>query len=123
MARKEENERVPGGIVPEGLVKRLDTMVTWEPADSPRAAALREAADVLRKLPTRFGDAARLEDGRFEAKGYRIDSDDDEKQLRLVFYSTAGQRDVLAYMLLDSAEAYEYATAILKNYDRMEGIK
>lgn len=118
-----EAAQVIGGVVPEGLVKRLDAMVGWEPADSPRAAAIKEAADVLRHLPTRQSDEKRLDDPLFLAKGYRIDTDDSAKQMRVVVFGEHGNKRVLSYSLLEANEAYEMASAILKNYDTLEGIK
>lgn len=112
-----------GGVVPEGLVKRLDTMATWEPDDSPRAAALREAADTLRAWPPKQSDGKRLENPAFEINGYRVDPAENIKQMRIVFYGEHGQKQVLGHLTLDTPEAYEFAALILKNYDALEGIK
>lgn len=112
-----------GGIVPEGLVKRLDTMAGWEPADSPRAAAIREAADVLRTLPTRQSDGVRLHDPHFQSHSYRIDSNKEEGEMRLVIFRNSGQQQVLGYMVMTTPESYELAQVVLKNYDLLEGIK
>lgn len=111
------------GIVPEGLVKRLDHIATWEPADSPRALAIKEAADVLRNMPVRLRDSARIEDPRFAIKSYRIDTSVEAKEMRIVLFAEHGQRNVIGVLTFDSPEAYEYATIVLKNYDKLEGIK
>jgi hypothetical protein len=111
------------GVVPEGLVRDLDRMVTWEPADSPRAAAMKQAADVLRNLPTLQSDAKRLENQTLQAKSYRADIDEDNKEARLVFFGDHGSKRVLGFMLMTTAETYELAQYLLKQYDSMEGIK
>lgn len=113
----------PGGIVPEGLVKRLDTMSGWEPPNSPRAEALKEAADVLRTLPTIQKDGERLHDPHFQSHSYRIDSNKEEGEMRLVIFRNSGQKQVLGYMVMTTAESYELAQVVLKNYDQLEGIK
>lgn len=110
------------GVVPEGLIKRLDSMVNWEPPDSPRAAAIREAADVLRNLPPKQSDAKRLDNLALAIKGYRIDTSEDPKEMRIVFFGLHGQKHVLGYLTFDSSEAYEFASGILRNYDELEGI-
>ena len=110
-------------IVPEGLVQRLDTMVGWEPPESPRAAALKEAADVLRKLPTRQTDSDRLKDPLFVVEGYRIDTNTEAKGMRIIFFGEPDDKKVLAVTTLRSSDAYEFAQDILKKYDILEGIK
>lgn len=111
------------GIVPEGLVRDLDKMVGWEPADSPRGIAMKQAADVLRNLPTLQSDSKRLENHTLQAKSYRADTDGDNKEMRLVLFGDRGSKRVLGFMLLTTAETYEFAQYLLKQYDTMEGIK
>lgn len=113
----------PGGIVPENLCRDLEKFAAWEPADSPRAIAMREAADVLRKLPVRQRDADRIDNSAFAIQSYRIDTDEESKGLRIVFYNLAGQKSILGFMELRSPAAYDFATDVLKNYDQIEGIK
>lgn len=120
--RAEVAEMSPGGIVPEGLVKRLDSMVGWEPSDSPRAVALKEAADVLRNLPKKLSDERRLDDPAFQSRSYRIDTHQESSTMRIVYYGQSGQKEVLAFAVLSTPESYEMAQAILKNYDKLEGI-
>lgn len=112
-----------GGIVPEGLVADLDKFSTWEPADSPRAAAMKLAADTLRKLPTKQSDRARFDNQDFSVKGYRIDTNAEDREMRIGFFHAPGQTQLLGYMHLTSSEAYEFAHTVLKNYDTVEGIK
>lgn len=113
----------PAGIVPEGLVKRLDTIATWEPADSPRAAAIKEAADVLRNMPIKLNDKKRLVSPAFQADGYRIETDVGRKEVRFICYENTDRTNLLAYLVFDSAEAYEFAGTILKAYDKVEDVK
>lgn len=119
-ARIDQIERAAS--VPPGLVALLDKMTTWEPSDSPRAAAIKQAADVLRKLPTRQTDADRLDSPAFQSKGYRIDTDVEAKNLRLVMFGASDNKQVLSYTLLDTPEVYEFASKLLKSYDELEGI-
>lgn len=111
------------GIVPENLVRELDKMAGWEPADSPRAIAMKQAADVLRDLPTRQTDSQRLDNPLLQAKGYRADTDEENKEARLVFFGDRGQKRVIGYMLLTTPETYDFGTYLLKQYDKLEGIK
>lgn len=122
---KWRNDFPASGIVPEGLVKRLDHILTWEPADSPRGLAIKEAADVLRHMPVKMRDAERMEDSRFAVKSYRVDTSlaEDAKEMRIVMYAEHAQKNVIAVLTFDSVEAYEYAQIVLKNYDKLEGIK
>lgn len=113
----------PGGVVPENLVRDLEKYAAWEPADSPRAVAMRDAAKVLAALPTRQRDADRLDSDAFEVKGYRIDTSAESKDMRIVFFNKVGQKIVLAYLELSSSGAYDFATDVLKRYDVLEGIK
>lgn len=113
----------PGGIVPENLCRDLEKFAAWEPADSPRAVAMRDAAKVLASLPTRQRDDDRLDSNAFEIKGYRIDTSDDPKAMRIVFYNLAGQKSVLGYLELSSDGAYNFSSDVLKHYDKLEGIK
>src|SRR3954468_23805605 len=106
-------------IIPEGLIDRLD-LFSRETADDPRAAAIKEAADVLRALPGKMSDGKRLESELFAAKGYRIDTNLKDKELRIPIYGAVGNKQVLAYLVLTSPEAYEMAQLILKNYDLLE---
>lgn len=122
-AHTAQTEIPVAGIVPEGLVKRLDHIATWEPADSPRAIAIKEAADTLRNMPVRMRDSARIEDERFRVKSYRIDASVEGKELRIVLFADHNQKNVCGVLTFDSTEAYEYAQLILKNYDKIEGIK
>lgn len=113
----------PGGIVPETLCRDLEKFAAWEPADSPRAVAMRDAAKVLATLPTRQRDKDRLDSDAFEIKGYRIDTSDESKAMRIVFFNLVGQKSVLGYLELSSDGAYNFATDVLKHYDQVEGIK
>lgn len=120
MAAKTE---LPGAQVPENLVRDLEKMATWEPKESPRAAAMLEAADVLRHLPVRQSDEARIDSPALRFKGYQMHSNVTRKIMRIVCFGKEAQRDVRGYFELDPTEAYEFAHTILKNYDKLEGIK
>lgn len=113
----------PGGIVPETLVRDLEKFAAWEPADSPRATAMREAAEVLRKLPVRQRDTDRIDNKDFAIRAYRIDTAEEAKEMRIVFYNLAGQKSVLGYLELKAPAAYDFANDVLQHYDQLEGIK
>lgn len=68
-------------------------------------------------------DTKRLDDPAYCAKGYRVETDDNAKDMRVVFYGDSGAKNVIGWMILTSPEAYDMASTILRNYDRMEGIK
>lgn len=68
-------------------------------------------------------DRGRLDDPTFCAKGYRTETDDKTKDMRIVFFGDSGQKNILGYMILSAPEAYDMASSILKDYDRLEGIK
>jgi hypothetical protein len=110
------------GIVPEGLVGRLESFQKWVLPGSPIEDVLKEAADVLRKLPPKLSDKQRLESLTFESNGYRIDSDCKSKTIRIVYFAKHNESGVLAYRLFDSSDAYEFAGRVLKAFDHVEGI-
>lgn len=114
-----------GGVTPENIVRDLEKFAAWEPADSPRAIAMREAAAVLRALPVKQSDAKRLDDDAFAIAGYRIDIDDEskEKTMRIVFFGDKGNQRVLGYRILNTSDAYDFSTRIMSDYDKLEGIK
>lgn len=114
---------VPGAAVPEGLVDRLVHFQQWVLPGSPIQQALKDAAAALSALPVKSSDASRLKNEAFLAKGYRIETNEKDKEMRLVFYNERGGKGTVAYMVLESPEAYEFATDVLKNYDRLEGVK
>jgi hypothetical protein len=68
-------------------------------------------------------DNDRLEDAAYLAKGYRVETDDESKDMRLVLFGERGLKHILGFMVMTAPESYELATCILKNYDRLEGIK
>lgn len=123
MTKESEVKLPPGGIVPEGLVRDLEKYAEWEPKDSPRAIAMRLAADTLKSLPTRQRDHDRLDSKAFEIKGYRLDVAEESKALRIVFFNMIGQKNVLGYLELSAPGAYDFSADILKRYDQLEGIK
>lgn len=123
MTKQIEVTLPPGGIVPETLCRDLEKFAAWEPADSPRAVAMREAAKVLATLPTRQRDKDRLDNDAFEIKCYRIDVSAESKAMRVVFYNIEGQKSVLGYLELSSDGSYNFANDVLKHYDEIEGIK
>lgn len=123
MTKQADVTMPPGGTVPENLVRDLLKFAAWEPVESPRATAMREAAAVLAKLPTRQSDDSRLKDKVFAVSGFRIDTSNESKQMRIVFFHKPGNKQVLGYMELESPGAYDFATDVLKYYDQIEGIK
>lgn len=82
-----------------------------------------EVAQVSAPIPTRKEDEARLDEEAFAVKSYRVDTCVEEKEMRLCFFGEHGQRRLLGYLTVDSPEAYEFASLVLKNYDKLEGIK
>lgn len=113
----------PGGVVPENLVRDLEKFAAWEPADSPRAVAMREAASVLAKLPVRQRDSDRIDSPAFKINSYRIDTDEESKAMRIVFFNLAGEKSTLGYLELSSDGAYTFSHKVLAKYDQLEGIK
>jgi len=55
-----------------------------------------------------------------EASDYRVQVADNIGQLRIQHINVAGE--VISFQTLDPDEAYRFATAILKGYDRLEGL-
>ncbi len=113
----------PGGVVPENLCRDLEKFAAWEPADSPRAVAMREAAATLRKMPVVMSDHKRIDDAAFAIQSYRIDTSVESKDMRIVFFNLAGQKTLLGYLEMKAPASYDFATDVLKHYDELEGIK
>jgi hypothetical protein len=105
------------------VIADLTKFADWEPADSPRAAAMREAADVLRQLAPRQSDSDQLEDTALQAVGFRLDVEHESKQLRIAFFKDRGQKGLLGYMVLECPEIYDLGTDLIRRYDQLEGIE
>lgn len=61
-------------------------------------------------------------DPMLRATGIGFELDDDNKQVRLSFFHGA-ERDVVAWMTMDTSQMYDVSERLLKEYDRFEGIK
>ncbi len=109
---------------PAKVIADLDKFAQWEPPESPRAVAMREAAAALRALAPRQPIKNPLDDPEFQACGYKTElSKDDDKLLRLTFYGATGNRRPLGFMILRSPEVYDMSTHLLRKYDELEGIE
>ena len=62
-------------------------------------------------------------DPALAATGYRLDLNEDSRLLRVVFYTKAdGKENVVGYLVLNSPDAYTFASKVLHQYDILEGI-
>lgn len=99
----------------------LEKFAGWEPRESPRAAAMHEAAGLLRLLGPRPKHV--LDDPNFQARGYQIDMDTRNHQLRLSFFRERQQKGPLGFIILEAPEIYDLGRDLIKHYDNLEGIK
>jgi hypothetical protein len=104
---------------PAQVIAALTKFADWEPPDSPRAKAMRDAALTLRQLAPQAGD----EDSELHATSYAIETHKPTKELRLSFFKDLDQKGLLGYLVLESPEVYDLGMYLIKNYDKLEGIE
>lgn len=130
-------------------VAELEKFAGWEPPESPRAAAMLEAAAVLRSADAMVDSAneacevatkllekqtallerhtAQLEkhnnDPNLEAYAFDTSLNGDEKKMRLSIYRESNKTGLLGYMIFTAPEVYDFAQEFLGEYDQLEGIK
>lgn len=104
---------------PAQVIAALTKFADWEPLDSPRAKAMRDAALTLRQLAPQSGD----EDAELQAKGYSVETHKPTKELRLAIFKDRDQKALLGYLILESPEIYDLGTELIKHYDKLEGIE
>jgi hypothetical protein len=107
---------------PAKVIADLTKFAEWEPADSPRAITMRDAALALSQLAPRQAGQDPLQDPALHAKSYRIETHPATKELRLAVFRESGHKGVLGYLVLASPEIYDLGTELIKTYDRLEGI-
>lgn len=73
-----------------------------------------------RPAPAKVGTAF---DEKLKATGYRLDLNEESRLLRVVFYTKVdGKEKALGYIVLNSPDAYTFASKVLHKYDILEGI-
>lgn len=105
------------------LIGELKKYADWEPPDSPRSKAMREAAEALTVAKKIIADSTPTDDDKLMAKSYRIETSEEYSQLRIYLFNDRAQRNTLGYLQCESAEVYDLGTSLLKHYDKLEGIK
>jgi hypothetical protein len=104
------------------VIADLTKFADWEPADSPRAIAMRDAAEWMRQFAPRHGADDPLDDPALQARSYAIETHAPTKTMRFSIYRENGQKGLLGYTILESPEIYELGTDLIKRYDKLEGI-
>lgn len=61
----------------------------------------------------------------FRATGFRVDLNDEAREMRVVLFKGKTERpeDVLGYLIVSPEDGYEMAQKLLSGYDELEGIK
>lgn len=65
---------------------------------------------------------APLDNPMLRATGYRVQTDEDSKEMRISFFHGA-EKNIIAWMILPTPEVYGLAERCLQCYDKLEGIK
>ena len=110
-------------VTPEGLRSRAGIMRLN--GDDSCARHLELAAAEIARLRSQVAAVSQedpLDDEAFMAKSYRIDIDNQDKTARVVFFREPKQKVVLGYMIMECEEIYYFASALLRDYDKLEGI-
>jgi len=107
---------IPETVSPEGLLIRAGIM--RERGDESCARHLELAAEEISKVKRR---KIPLTDPTIQAAGFQTATDEEAKKSRLVLLSA--DRRPLAVLIMDVVQTYELGAAILKDYDKLEGIK
>jgi|ERR1700726_2496128 len=105
---------------PAKVIADLTKFADWEPADSPRAIAMRNAVLTLSQLAPRQAGQDPLIDPTLHAKNYSVEAHPATKEVRLAIFR---EGRVLGYLVLASPEIYDLGTELIKNYDKLEGIE
>ena len=122
----EEMRLIPEAVTPDGLIARAGIMRGQ--GDESCARHLELAAEEITRLwleraASRQSAKNPLENPELQAASYSTATLDDEKKLRLTLYKNPHQQDPLGYMILVCEEIYDMSSHLMKNYDKLEGIK
>lgn len=122
-SRNADNRRRLDRATVTQMIADLDKLAGLGLPDDPRSAAMQSAAAMLRQLAPRQNDIDPLEDPALQAHCYRTDTEPSTKQVRILFFRDRKEECLLGYTIMDTPEVYDMASALMRQYDKLEGIK